>query len=136
MTHAAIYEKGIDRISHFIRDCVQTGRDFRGSNGSVTGVKERLFDILWTDDDGESGGSVKALRQAQRYQGRVVSTPEDIDRVTRELIAEKYPPHEETKLLRLKLSGDDTGWKEYQDHVDKCIQAGRALKYKMGVRNG
>jgi len=138
MTHAAIHEKGSDRITYFIRDCVQTGRDFRGSNGSVTGVKEHLFDTRWTDDQGEPGGSVKALKKARRYQGRVVSTAEDVNRVTRDLIAAKYPAHEEAKVLRLKLSGGgEKEFREYQDYVDGLVKQGRGFKEKeMGNGKG
>jgi len=131
MANCAIFEKGSDRITYFIRDCIQSGRDFRGSNMSVTGVKEHLFDTLWTDDDGEQGGSVKALTEAKRYQGRVVSNEDDVDRVTRELIREKYPVEEEMKVLRLKLSGDDTGWEDYREFAEQIVGDGRAVKMSL-----
>lgn len=142
MANCAIHEKGSDRITYFIRDCVQTGRDFRGSNGSVTGVKEYLFDAFWTDGiaepvfnkDGRQIGwnkSIPDLSVAKFYQGRVVSTPDDVNAVTRELIASKYSLFDENKLMRLKLSGDDTGWQEYQSFVDGLVKQGRDFKSKM-----
>ena len=50
MTNVAIYEKGSDTITMFVVGCVKTGRDFRGTSGSITGVKEAVFDHLWTQD--------------------------------------------------------------------------------------
>ena len=50
MANIAIYEKDSDEIRYFILDCVRRGRDFRGSNGSVTGVKANLFNEVWTED--------------------------------------------------------------------------------------
>ena len=58
MANVAIYEKGSDTIQYFIRDCVQHGRSFRGSNGSVTGIKEHIWDIIWTDDIATSTNDV------------------------------------------------------------------------------
>jgi hypothetical protein len=130
MAHCAIYEKGSDQITYFIRDCLQDGRNFKGSNGSCSGVKEHCFDVKWTDDDAEPGGSVKGLIEAKRYQGRVVSTAADVNAVIREQIATKYSIEDEIKILRLKLSGDDTGWKEYQEHVNSLVNAGREYKEK------
>jgi len=142
MANCAIHEKGSDSITYFLRDCIQSGRDFRGSNGSVTGVKEHLFDTKWTDDiadpiidkDGNQIGwnkSIPDLSAAKLYQGRVVSTPEDVNAVTRQLIAEKYSLSDENKLMRLKLSGDDTGWNEYQSYVESIVNQGREFKAKM-----
>ncbi len=145
MAHCAIYEKGSDKITYFIRDCVQTGRDFRGSNGSVTGAKAHLFAEKWTEDvaepvldkDGRQTGwdrKVSDLSEALRYQGRVVSTQADVNAVTRALIAEKYSASDEIKILRLKLAGDDTGWKDYQAYVDSLVKQGRA--FKEGMKDG
>jgi len=140
MANCAIYVKDTDEITYFIRDCIQTGMDFRGSNGSATGVKEHLFDVMWTDDlaepifdsEGKQTGynkRVSELSEAKRYQGRVVSTKEDVDRVTLELIAEKYPANEETKLLRLKLSGAaDREFTDYHSFVDDLVKQGREFK--------
>jgi len=139
MAHCAIYEKGSDKITYFIQDCVQSGRDYRGSNGSVTGVKEDVFDVLWTetiatpilDETGRITGydlTVPELAAALRYEGRVVSSRADVNAVTRALIAVRYPASEETKILRLKLAGDETGWAEYQSYVDGLVQQGRAFK--------
>ena len=147
MANCAIYIKGSDAITYFLRDCIQSGRNFRGSNGSVTGVKEHLFDTKWTDDivepildkDGNQIGWNKAipdLSAAKLYQGRVVSTPDDVNAVTRELIAERYPLSDENKLMRLKLSGDDTGWDEYQLFVTNIVNQGRDFKKLMEAQNG
>lgn len=150
MAHCAIYVKGTDEIRYFIWDCVQDGRNFKGSNGSVTGVKEHLFGVKWTEDDVEVvqdkekavAGNVESrtpkfskkvaeLSEAKRYRGIVVSTKDDVDKVTRDAIAEKYPPHEESKVVRMKLSGDDVLWKEYQNFVSTLVEEGR--KFKKGM---
>ena len=139
MANCAIYQKGSDQITYFIRDCIQAGRDFRGSNGSVTGVKEHLFDTKWTEDMAEHIPSpdsskvlfdrkVSELTEALRYEGHVVSTAEDVNAVTRALIAERYPDSDEKKIHRLKLAGDETGWKDYQEYVDGLVQKGRKFK--------
>ena len=130
MANCAIYKKGSDEITFFIRDCVQTGRNFKGSKGGAYGVKEHLFDTKWTEDIAKPGDSVKALREALRYEGQVVSTPEDVNRVTRNLIAEKYPDSDEKKILRMKLAGDNTLWDEYQNYVDGLVSKGRKFKKK------
>jgi hypothetical protein len=51
MANCAIFIKGSNQISSFIRDCVQEENDFLGSNCKLTGVKPHLFDYLWTNDD-------------------------------------------------------------------------------------
>ena len=140
MANCAIYIKGSDSITYFLRDCIQSGRDFRGSNGSVTGIKEHLFSTKWTDDiaepiisDGRQIGwnkLISDLSEALLYQSHVVSTPDDVNTVTRQLIASKYSLSDENKLMRLKLSGDDTGWKEYQAFVDSLVKQGREFKSK------
>lgn len=141
MANCAIYIKGSDEIRYFIKDCVQTGRNFKGSNSSVSGVKEYLFDVKWTEDlaepvfDAEGqrtgfNGKVSVLSEAKRYQGKVVSTKEDVNAVTRELIASKYPAHEEIKILRQKIAGNEEGWVEYKNYVEALITAGKAFKEK------
>jgi hypothetical protein len=50
MANCAIFIKGSNQISSFIRDCVQEENDFLGSNCKLAGVKPQLFDYLWTDD--------------------------------------------------------------------------------------
>ena len=141
MAHAAIFEKGTINIVYFIKDCIQTGRDFRGSNGSVTGVKEHLFDVIWTEDHtepivdstGKQSGfnlTVEQLSPALRYNGHVVSSKKDIDEVTKAMISEKYTIHDEIKIIRQKLAGDDSAWTEYQEYVDGLVKDGKAFKEK------
>jgi hypothetical protein len=143
MANCAIYIKGYDLITYFIRDCIQTGRDFHGSNGSVTGVKEHLFDTFWTDDivspicdkeERQTGydKSIKDLIEAKRYNGVVVSTPVDVDAVTRNLISAKYPDSDEKKIHRLKMAGGgEKEFKEYNSFVDNLVSKGREFKKKM-----
>lgn len=141
MAHAAIFEKGTINIVYFIKDCVQSGRDFIGSNGSVRGVKEHLFDVIWTEDHpepiidsaGKQSGfnlTVNQLSPAIRYNGRVVSRSEDVDVVTRTMIRERYSIEDEIKIIRQKLAGDDTAWTEYQDYVDGLVKDGKEFKEK------
>lgn len=147
MANCAIYIKGSDEIIYFLRDCTQDGRNFKGSSGSVTGVKEHLFDAKWTEDvanpifdeDGKQTGydkSISDIPESLRYQGIVVSTKADVDAVTRSLIAERYPASEEAKIIRMKLSGDETGWNEYRAYVDGLVQQGRACKEKHFPKKG
>ena len=133
MANCAIYEKGSDEITYFIRDCVQTGRNFKGAKGGAYGVKEHLFDTKWTDDTAKPGDSVAALTEALRYNGRVVSNRDDVNTVTQELIAMKYSDSDEKKFLRMGLSGDPIGWKEYwayQEYIDGLVSAGQKFKEK------
>jgi hypothetical protein len=154
MAHCAIYVKGSDEIRYFIRDCVQIGRDFKGSNGSVTGVKERLFDVVWTDDDvsvalaeekAVEGNvdrkshqkeilftrKVSELTPARVYQGKVVSSRDDVNAVTRNLIAKIYSPTDEIKILREFIAtGKDDELKAYQSAVEGLVKAGREFKEK------
>jgi hypothetical protein len=143
MANCAIHIKGSDLITYFIRDCVQSGRNFHGSNGSCTGVKEHLFDTFWTDDiaspvydkEGHQAGydkTISELSEAKRYNGVVVSTPADVDKVTRDLIAAKYPDSDEKKIHRLKMAGGgEKEFKEYNSFVDNLVTKGRDFKKKM-----
>jgi hypothetical protein len=143
MANCAIYAKGSDLITYFIRDCVQSGRNFHGSNGSCTGVKEYLFDTKWTDDiaspfydkEGKQTGydkTISDLSEAKRYEGVVVSTKEDVNAVTRALIAKKYPDSDEKKIHRLKMAGGgEKEFKEYNSFVEDLVTKGREFKSKM-----
>src|SRR3990167_2123933 len=101
MPNCAIYIKGTDTITYFIHNCIQSGRNFHGSNGNVTGVKEALFDTKWTNDTSFPGDAVGSLSEALRYNSIPVSTPTDIDTITRNIISAKYPPSEEAKIHRI-----------------------------------
>lgn len=141
MANCAIYKKGSDAITYFVKDCTQTGRIFTGSNYKIAGVKGHLFDEKWTetvanpvfDGEGKQIGwdkRVADLDNALRYKGSVVSNREDVNSVTRNLINDKYSSSEEKKMLRQKIAGDDTGWVEYQEYVDGLVKEGRRFKDK------
>ena len=48
-----IKDKNSDEILQFIRDCVKQGKNYRGANGKVDGLKENLYDLIWTEDKTE-----------------------------------------------------------------------------------
>ena len=122
MPNCAIYEKGTDTITYFIHNCIQSGQDFKGSNGSATGVKEALFDTKWTNDTSFPGDAVGSLSEALRYNDIPVSTPEDVNAITRQLIFDKYPPHSEAKLQRLQLSGKGgMEWVKYCNYLEILV---------------
>jgi phenolic acid decarboxylase len=152
MAHCVIYIKSSDEIRYFIRDCIQTGRDFRGSNASVTGVKEHLFDVKWTDDDVEVvkveekavegnvdsrtpkfSKKVSELKDSLRYQNKVVSNNADVNTVTKGFVRDLYSIEDEIKLIREKLSGvgNEDEWKAYQEAVVGLVNAGRKFKKEM-----
>jgi hypothetical protein len=130
MANAAIYIKGSDDITYFIKDCIQTGRNFKGSNGSAMGVKEHLFDVKWTEDIAEPGDLISELSEAKRYEGQVISTRQDVNNVIKKQIAEKYSIEDEIKIIRMKLMGDDTEWQEYKAFVESIVQKGKSFKDK------
>jgi len=49
-----IKDKNSDEILQFIRDCVKQGKNYRGANGKVDGLKENLYDLIWTEDEIET----------------------------------------------------------------------------------
>ena len=51
MGNVAIYKKGANNISFFIKDCIKDGNNFDGSNCKLHGIKLNLFDYIWTNDD-------------------------------------------------------------------------------------
>ena len=137
MANCAIFGKGSDRITYFIKDCVQTGRDFRGSNMSVTGVKEAVFDVKWTPDIAEAvdkdgqvsyDKQVSDLSEALRFENVVVSSREDVNKVVQRLIREKYSESDEYKALRLALSGDKKTFSAYHSFVEEAVEKGRKFK--------
>jgi len=144
MANCAIHIKGTSAITYFIRDCIQTGRNYVGSNGSCSGVKEHLFDTKWTEDianpvydeEGHQIGydrKVSDLKDSLKYENVVVSTKADVDKVTRDLIAAKYPDSDEKKIHRLKMSGGgEKEFKEYNSFVDDLVKRGKAFKDTMG----
>ena len=136
MVNCAIYEKNADNISFFILDCVQYSRDFKGSNTTVTGVKESIFDTKWTidianpiyDEDKHLIGydkKVSELSEALRYMGVVVSSRADVDTVTKSLIREKYDIDREFQINREKK---EPYWQEYNDYVSGLVLNGRLFK--------
>jgi len=149
MANCAIYIKGSDEITYFIRDCIQDGRNFRGANGqSVTGVKEYLFDVKWTDDIADPNMILKeitpcrfvsvqdgwktpvsALSDSLRYMDQVVSNREDVDTVTKAKIRERYSREDELKLHRLRDVMIDE-WKEYAQYVEELRLQGKAFRDK------
>lgn len=135
MAHCAIYPKGSDTITYFVKDCIQEGRNFTGSNMKLTGVKEYLFDTFWTEDIAnpvynekkELTGydkKVSELSQALRYEGFVVSTRQDVNRVIKTQIRAKYSLEDEIKLNRRR----DQEWKDYSDFVEQIVSTGRTFK--------
>jgi len=139
MANCAIYEKATQKIIYFILDCTRDKRDFRGSSGSVFGVKEHLFGTFWTEDiihptyneEGVQTGWDKAisdLSPALLYHGKVVSNSKMVDAVTRELIVGRYSSTDETKILRLKLSGEVSEWEEYKSYVSALVKDGKDFK--------
>jgi hypothetical protein len=136
MANCAIYIKGTDTIAYFIKDCIQSGRDFRGSNGSVTGVKEHLFDVKWTEDtalpvydeQGHLTGydkTISSLSEALRYNGQVVSSGKEVDNITVSRIRERYTINDELKMARI---AGTTEWAEYNNYVSQIVTEGRAFK--------
>ena len=139
MANCAIFEKGKDKITHLIIDCVQLGRNFKGSNMKVSGVKEHIFDTKWTEDiahvilndQGEIIGydkKISELTDALWYEGEVVSCRADVDAVTVKLIRARYPLNEELKILR--LGQDSEAWQQYNDYVAAAVSRGREFKDK------
>ena len=124
MANCAIYKKGTDEIIYFVENCVQTGRNFKGSNLKLGGVKEELFDTKWSEDMGEVGGLVSVLSEAKRYKGVVVSSAADIDRVIQSKIREKYSLEEELKMLRKR----DFAYDVYNIEVDALINEAKIFK--------
>jgi hypothetical protein len=45
-----IYEKGSNKVKHFIKNCVKDKRGYVGDNKRVQ-ISESLFDVVWTEDD-------------------------------------------------------------------------------------
>ena len=135
MANCAIYIKGSDEIAYFIRDCIQKGRTFQGSNGSITGVKEYLFDTKWTEDvpiqdeKGNWNKKISDLTPALTYKSQVVSNREDVNTITKKEIREQYSLEDELKLQRQRdmLPAE---FKVYYGFVE-CLRAeGRAFKDK------
>ena len=135
MANCVIYIKGSDEIAYFIRDCIQAGRDFQGSNGSVMGVKERLFDTKWTEDipvQDEKGSwdkKISDLAPALTYKGQVVSNRDDVDTIIKAEIRKRYSLEDELKLQRQRDMLPKE-FKEYYDFVENLRAEGRAFKNK------
>ena len=138
MANCAIYQKGSDKITYFVKDCIQSGRDFKGSSMSLTGVKEYLFDTKWTEDiahaiindKGEITGydkNVHELTEAKRYHGIVVSSRKDVDAITVKRIREKYTIDDE---FRLNRKNNSTEWNEYDTYVEALVIEGKQFKDK------
>lgn len=53
MSNLIILYKNTKRIKYFIKDCIQSKNNFDGSNCKIKGLKQHLFDFIWTDDDTE-----------------------------------------------------------------------------------
>lgn len=67
-----IYNPTTNRIRYFLLDCVQSGRNFTGSNGNITlGKRNTAIGIKWTNDiptpitgdDGDVTGYVETADQ-------------------------------------------------------------------------
>ena len=145
MANCAISIKGSDIITHFITDCIQSNRDFKGSNISLYGLKDRLFDVTWTttiptpifDSVGNIIGynkKVSDLVRANEHNGIVVDDYEGVDRVTKDKIKKKYTIEDEIKILRLKLTGDSKLFDEYNKFVNDTVNEAKLFKSTLKLK--
>ena len=135
MANCVIYIKGSDEITYFIRNCIQEGRTFRGSNGTVTGVKANLFSEFWTEDipiqdkEGNWNKKVSDLIPALTYKNQVVSNRDDVNTIIKAEIRKQYSLEDELKLQRQRDMLPNE-FKEYYDFVEGLRAEGRAFKNK------
>jgi hypothetical protein len=73
--HCAIYRKGTDEITHFVRDCVRDGNDFIGTNMKLQGVNPNLWDVKWTEDEAVWNGESwdRTVSQLSESQGTEIA---------------------------------------------------------------
>lgn len=136
--NCAIYKKGSDVITHFVRDCKRVGRDFIGSNKKVVGIKEAVWDYKFTLDDTEEwsidGGKAKyhkkvsELKPAPVFMGEPVGTEEDVDEVIRKAIRERYSAEEEYKIIRKRLAGLSGDFDGYNEWVENLVDSAKQFK--------
>jgi hypothetical protein len=138
MSNVALCKKD-GTILYFIKDCIQYGNRYVGSNCKIIGGKSMIE--KWTTDEAFPSYDIKGntigwdrkmedLSDIDEFEGRPVSKNEDVSKVIREKIAEKYSIEDEIKILRMKLeeSIDNKVWEEYTNYVNDLIRRGGEVK--------
>lgn len=137
MANCALFERGSDTITYFVRDCVKIGRTYQGSNCAIHGVKETLYCEKWTEDgalqreDGSWDRQVSDLAEARRFEGQVVSNKQDVNKVIQDKIREVYSAADEIQLLRLKLADpvkSSPEFDRYHAFVEGILSKARTFK--------
>jgi hypothetical protein len=47
--NAVVYQRGTNKVKHFVRNCVKRGNKLVGDNATIL-INARIFDTMWTDE--------------------------------------------------------------------------------------
>ena len=50
MPNLILCAKGKEEVTHFVENAIKKGNDVFGDNIKLSGVKEKTWDFIWTDD--------------------------------------------------------------------------------------
>jgi len=129
-----IHRKNNETIFYFIKNCVQKGNSYIGSNSKLDGMNPNIWKFKWTLDtptpiykENTVVGyeeSVSDIQEAPKFKDTYVGNKEDVDKVIKKEIHKKYTLEDEIKLLRRR----DKEFDEYNSFVETLVSQGKAFK--------
>jgi len=105
--------KGKSEIFYFIKNAVKRGNDVYGDNIKLTGVKDKTWDFIWTEDEVKEkvvDGDKKGFESARDDVSVIETNIDIIDQITKDDVK---------NLMALSRSDKELDSKE----VDFCIKA-------------
>lgn len=120
------YKKS-NEVHAFLKDVIQkSSKEFVGSNGSIV-FKPELFDLVYTIDEEKDiikdGIIIKTPTKPVEFKGKPVSSKNEVNRVVKEIIREKFSIEDELKANRLQaLNPIDSYWIEYATFIQNIVQ--------------
>jgi len=105
--------KGKSEIFYFVKNAVKRGNDVYGDNIKLTGVKDKTWDFIWTEDEVEEkvvDGDKKGFKSVRADVSAIETNIDIIDPITKDDVK---------NLMALSRSDKELNSKE----VDFCIKA-------------
>lgn len=128
-----IYHK--KEIIHYIESVIVDGLRFSGTNKRVSLGTKHPFKIKFTNEyllGPLSDIDPEKVKEAPFFNSVPVDSRVAVNAVIRDQISRVYANTDETKLLRLRLSGklSDDEWSEYDAIVSEIVENGKQFKDK------